>query len=77
VISKRTVTLSELVCLTARASRTGSVIAPMLFLSACLAFGAMMTFVMQAVIRKSERRATDAGTASSGPADRRHFERVK
>lgn len=37
--------------------RTGSVIAPMLFLSACLAFAALMTFVMQAVIRASEPRA--------------------
>jgi MFS family permease len=35
--------------------RTGSDIAPMLFLSACLAFGGLMTFVMQAVIRASER----------------------
>jgi MFS family permease len=56
---------------------TGSVIAPMLFLSACLAFGALMTFVMQAVIRKSERRTTDAEAASSGPADRCQFERIK
>jgi MFS family permease len=37
--------------------RTGSDIAPMLFLSACLAFGGLMTFVMQAVIRASERRS--------------------
>jgi nitrate/nitrite transporter NarK len=36
--------------------RTGSDIAPMLFLSACLAFGGLMTFVMQAVIRATERR---------------------
>ncbi|MDY7578762.1 MFS transporter [Herbaspirillum sp. RTI4] len=36
--------------------RTGSDVAPMLFLSACLAFGGLMTFVMQAVIRTSERR---------------------
>lgn len=35
--------------------RTGSAIAPMLILSASLVCGAMMTFPVQAVIRKSER----------------------
>lgn len=56
--------------------RTGSVIAPMLFLSACLAFGALMTFVMQAVIRKSERQALNAGTAAATHAERLHQDRV-
>jgi MFS family permease len=44
---------------------TGSDIAPMLFLSACLAFGGMMTFAMQAVIRASARR--DGHTGSVQP----------
>ncbi|WJF89431.1 MFS transporter [Paraburkholderia bonniea] len=44
---------------------TGSVIAPMLFLSACLTFGALMTFVMQAVIRRSEQRDAAMQPASA------------
>ena len=57
--------------------RTGSVIAPMLFLSACLAFGALMTFVMQAVIRRSERQAQGAGAVSADDTGRRRLNRVK
>ncbi|PZR46435.1 MFS transporter [Paraburkholderia fungorum] len=57
--------------------RTGSVIAPMLFLSACLAFGALMTFVMQAVIRRSERQAQRAGAVSADDTRRRRLNRVK
>ncbi len=57
--------------------RTGSVIAPMLFLSACLAFGALMTFVMQAVIRRSERQAQRAGAVSADDTGRRRLNRVK
>jgi MFS family permease len=41
--------------------RTGSTIAPMLFLAACLAVGGLMTFVVQAAIR---RRAPSTQTAS-------------
>jgi sugar phosphate permease len=37
--------------------QTGSTIAPMLFLAACLFFGGLMTFVVQAAIRRHRSRA--------------------
>jgi len=33
---------------------TGSTIAPMLFLAACLAAGGLMTFIVQAAIRRGQ-----------------------
>jgi MFS family permease len=42
---------------------TGSVIAPMYFLSGSMVVGALLTFVMQAVIRRAEARATGARQA--------------
>ncbi|WP_153102030.1 MFS transporter [Paraburkholderia hayleyella] len=50
--------------------RTGSSIAPMLFLSACMAFGAVMTFVLQALIRASEQKTLRP--AANGPEQGRH-----
>ena len=45
---------------------TGSTIAPMLFLAACLFVGGMMTFLVQALIRKKRREAEpDAAPATA------------
>jgi len=45
---------------------TGSTIAPMLFLAACMVFGALMTFVVQAAIR---RQRSPSGVASASAAE--------
>jgi nitrate/nitrite transporter NarK len=43
--------------------QTGSTIAPMLFLAACLTVGGLMTFLVQALIRR--KRAPDLRTATA------------
>lgn len=47
---------------------TGSTIAPMLFLAGCLTVGGLMTFLVQTVIRASERQRESKPTAPSSSA---------